>query len=160
MTFPTPETLDTIEKLHKAATPGEWFAERDCHWAAEDLIDYAHAGDATEPLFDTCYSSIREIHEEPDDEGGVSYHDKIGSANIAEVVALHNATLELVAAGRFALKARELLESLSMITEDTRVCPFCTYTYTFGDDGTGGSMRQYSHGGDCELTALLAELTQ
>jgi hypothetical protein len=61
-------------------------------------------------LFDTGNATDRELHHEPDDDGGVYYFDPIGRANVGLACTLRNAAPSLLAAARLALDARAFLE--------------------------------------------------
>jgi hypothetical protein len=104
----TGEELDEIARLGKDATPGPWESDTDGAHSrnGEDLRDFA-CGPSGE-LFDTGNATDRELHHEPDDDGGVYYFDPIGRANVGLACTLRNAAPALLESARLARIAAEL----------------------------------------------------
>lgn len=93
-------TIDVLEKLWKATTPGEWEAEtvqiRDERSAYESM-----KSDAGKSIFDTLNSEDCEIHHDD----GCHYWDEIAVRNFSWIAYVHNAMPEVIAQHRALLAA-------------------------------------------------------
>ncbi|HEU4544308.1 MAG TPA: hypothetical protein VFR23_24470 [Jiangellaceae bacterium] len=116
MTVISPTTIAELERLAAEATPGPWEAEYEFESSKETTQWYCHLasdGQAHTNLFDTAMSDVKRIRveEDEDEEGRVTYWDDQGEANMNLIAALRNALPDLLAAAKFGVRARAIVDA-------------------------------------------------
>lgn len=103
----TPEALDELERLHAAATPGEWRVElaRSVMWIRSALRDIVGLSVSPPRVPE------REIRDE---------HVRRAKADAASIAALHNAAPALIATAREAAEIRTRLEVAERERDEAR----------------------------------------
>lgn len=103
----TPEQLEEIEKLHAAATPGEWTGDR--HDGTVKYRVHSESCDCDREESWNCPHLVLEV----DHKNGTSgFHGKYSEENEKLVLALHNAFPAMAKALREAWQERDVLQAV------------------------------------------------
>lgn len=95
--------LPELQRLHDAATPGEWKASHDWEWEETGTIEYVRLtsdGEGHRAILTNSDGDYRTVENDCDD-GRLRHVDTTGRANMRFVAAMKNATPELLQMARW-----------------------------------------------------------